>query len=275
MNRATAERGARVRAVKPRYEPSSAVRAVHCHEARPNGAGMGRILPRMTVVLECAPMIYDLSRTFPSRYGVPVLRRIDSEIFEKRSFGNCLECGFCHDSCCSYGVDVDALNVRRIMLHADRISEFTGLHPKDFFGVTATDDPEFPGGSFVRTMTVGERCIFLNREGGKRGCSLHSFCLHEGIDYHEIKPMVSCLFPVTFDDGLLHAMDEVADRSLACLDQGPTLYRTSRNELKYYFGNGLVEELDTLEHAFKARSVQIRREDVEHLEETWDRHPSR
>ncbi len=157
------------------------------------------------------------------------------------------------------------------MQHADQIRDFTGINPKDFFQPTSVDDPEFPGGSFVRTMTVGERCIFLNREGGKRGCLLHSFCLQQGIDYHEIKPMVSCLFPVTFDDGLLHAMDEVIDRSLVCLDQGPTLYRSSRDELKYYFGTGLIAELDTLEQIFKARSEKIRHDELERLEDTWER----
>ncbi|OQA05951.1 MAG: hypothetical protein BWY66_02145 [bacterium ADurb.Bin374] len=216
-------------------------------------------------------MIFQLSTRYPSRYAVPVVSTVDSEVFEKRSFGNCLECGFCHDSCCSYGVDVDALNGRRIMQHADQIRDFTGINPKDFFQPTSVDDPEFPGGSFVRTMTVGERCIFLNREGGKRGCLLHSFCLQQGIDYHEIKPMVSCLFPVTFDDGLLHAMDEVIDRSLVCLDQGPTLYRSSRDELKYYFGTGLIAELDTLEQIFKARSEKIRHDELERLEDTWER----
>lgn len=220
-------------------------------------------------------VIFNLSTRYPSRYAVPVVSSVDSEIFEKRSFGNCLECGFCHDSCCSYGVDVDAMNVRRIMQRADQIREFTGVSPKDFFRPTSTDDTEFPGGSFVRTMTVGERCIFLNREGGKRGCLLHSFCLQKGIDYHEIKPMVSCLFPVTFDDGLLHAMDEVVDRSLVCVDQGPTLYRSSRDELKYYFGTGLVAELDTLEQIFMARSEKIRHDELERLEDAWDRHPSK
>lgn len=220
-------------------------------------------------------MIYHLSREFPSKYGVPVLRNVDSEIFERYAFGNCLECDFCRDSCCSYGVDVDSLNVRRIMMYAGQIQEFTGINPGDFFRQQETRDPEFPGGAFFRTTTVNQRCIFLNHEGGKRGCLLHSFCLHKGIDYHELKPMVSSLFPLTFDEGLLHAMDEVADQSLVCLDQGPSLYRSTREELKHYFGSELIAELDSLERASQLQSGEKIHREVEHLETVWDRQDPR
>ncbi|HEY9070956.1 MAG TPA: hypothetical protein VIV61_11930 [Candidatus Ozemobacteraceae bacterium] len=195
-------------------------------------------------------MIQSLSREYPSRYGVPVLRRVDAEIFERRAFGACMECGHCGDSCCFYGVDVDLLNVGRILQDADRITAFTGIRSEDFFLTQTTKDAEFPGGGFVRTNTVNGRCIFLDTGPGRRGCRLHAYCLQNGIDYHERKPMVSSLFPVTFDDGLLHAMDEVIDGSLACLGNGPTLYRSTREELQYYFGSALIEELDALERSF-------------------------
>jgi hypothetical protein len=76
---------------------------------------------------------------------------------------------------------------------------------------------------------------------------LHTFALGRGVDYHEIKPMVCSLFPVTFDGGLLHPSNEIADRSLQCIDDGPTLYEGVRSEIEYYFGAGLVAELDGLE----------------------------
>jgi hypothetical protein len=59
--------------------------------------------------------------------------------------------------------------------------------------------------------------------------------------------MVCSLFPVTFDGGLLHPSNEIADRSLQCIDDGPTLYEGVRSEIQYYFGAGLVAELDGLE----------------------------
>lgn len=89
--------------------------------------------------------------------------------------------------------------------------------------------------------------MFLNRRD--RGCQLHAFALEKGLDYHDLKPVLSTLFPLTFDDGVLHVMDEVEDRSLVCLGSGPTLYRGVRAELAYYFGAALVAELDEIEAA--------------------------
>ena len=36
------------------------------------------------------------------------------------------------------------------------------------------------------------------------------------------------------------------DKSLVCAGDGPSLYDGVRGELAYYFGRGLVEELDAL-----------------------------
>ena len=59
--------------------------------------------------------------------------------------------------------------------------------------------------------------------------------------------MVCSLFPVTFDGGLLHPSNEIEDRSLQCIDDGPTLYKGVRSEIECYFGADLVAELDGLE----------------------------
>jgi hypothetical protein len=59
--------------------------------------------------------------------------------------------------------------------------------------------------------------------------------------------MVSCLFPVTFDNGLLLPSDDVEDDSLICLNSGPGLYQGVRSDLSYYFGEGFVSALDELE----------------------------
>jgi hypothetical protein len=78
---------------------------------------------------------------------------------------------------------------------------------------------------------------------------LHTYALSRGLDYHEVKPLVCSLFPVTFDGGLLHPSNEIEDRSLQCIDDGPTLYRGVRAEIAFYFGPALVAELDELELA--------------------------
>jgi hypothetical protein len=76
---------------------------------------------------------------------------------------------------------------------------------------------------------------------------IHSYAIERGLDYHDLKPMVSALFPATFDDGLLHPSNEIVDRSLQCIDDGPTVYRGIRSEIAWYFGEALVAELDALE----------------------------
>ena len=59
--------------------------------------------------------------------------------------------------------------------------------------------------------------------------------------------MVDCLFPLTFSEGLLCPADEVVDRELVCGEQGPTLYRGVREEVRYYFGDDCIAALDALE----------------------------
>ena len=55
-----------------------------------------------------------LPRSFVSRYGAPIIARVDMAIFRYTYFTHCLECSFCHDQCCEHGVDVDLHHVERI-----------------------------------------------------------------------------------------------------------------------------------------------------------------
>jgi hypothetical protein len=156
-----------------------------------------------------------------------------------------MDCSYCHDSCCAYGVDVDAENVARLDARSSDIAAFTGVPRDRWFTGEWTNDPEFPGGKHTRTTVEDGACVFRNRAG--RGCTIHSYALARGIDYHELKPMVSVLFPITFDAGLLHPSREIEDASLQCYRDGPTLYRGVRSEIDWYFGGRLVDELDGLE----------------------------
>ena len=196
-------------------------------------------------------MIKELGRSFPSRYGVPVISRVETGIFITRYFTACMDCAFCHNWCCSWGVDVDVENVKRIMARADEIEAYTGISRVQWFDGNYADD-ELPGGSCTRTQVVNGACVFLSRSG--KGCLLHSFANEHGIDYHEIKPMVSSLFPLTFAYGDLLPADEVEDGSLVCLDSGPTLYCGIRGELAYYFGAEFIAELDELEAIVRAEA---------------------
>jgi hypothetical protein len=190
-------------------------------------------------------MIRRLSRAYACRWGAPEVNRVHTGIFRERYFMHCMECSYCFDSCCAFGVDVDATNVARLEAHREGLEAFTGIPRARWFTGTWTDDPEFPGGRHTRTRVEGGTCVF--RSGAGRGCLIHSYALSRGVDYHELKPMVSVLFPVTFDGGLLHASGEIEDRSLRCYGDGPTVYRGVRGEIAWYFGRSLVEELDRLE----------------------------
>jgi Fe-S-cluster containining protein len=169
---------------------------------------------------------------------------VDPRIFEHRYFGACLHCGFCGDACCDHGVDVALVERDRILAHAPLLEPLVGTPSSSWFRPDVTDDPDFPGGQATRTAVVDGSCVF--RQRGARGCALHAFALQRGADYHDVKPMVSSLFPVTFGDGALLCSDELADGSLVCAGTGPTAYEMARAELAYYFGAALVAELDAL-----------------------------
>jgi hypothetical protein len=190
-------------------------------------------------------VIRALSRSYLCRWGVPVVGSVDTDIFVRRYFVQCLQCSYCFDSCCQYGVDVDETNVKRLRAHTADLEQYTGVTHDRWFSDEWRTDAEFPGGRHTRTRVENGACVFRNRSA--RGCMIHSFAVDRGIDYHELKPMVSVLFPVTFDDGLLHPSSEIADGSLQCVGDGPTVYRGVREEIGWYFGSFLLAELDGME----------------------------
>jgi hypothetical protein len=189
-------------------------------------------------------VIHALSKPYACRWGAPVIDRVDSAIFVRTYFVHCMDCGYCKDSCCQYGSDIDGDNVARVEAHADDLERYTGVPRARWWTGEWNDDVEFPGGRQTRTAVEDGACVFRSKKG--RGCMLHSFALDRGIDYHEMKPLVAALFPVTFDGGLLHPSNEIVDRSLQCIDDGPTLYEGVRGEIEWYFGRSMVAELDRI-----------------------------
>ena len=185
-----------------------------------------------------------LSKIYPCVMGGPLLKGVDPAIFTLRYFTHCLECGFCRDACCDHGVDVDLGNVERLKALPQDFHARVGAPVSDWFSGAVVADEEFPGGAHRRTSVKDGACVFRNPAG--RGCTIHAYCLERNLDYHDYKPMVSALFPVTFEQGVLTASGEAADGSLICAGQGPSLYDGARGELGYYFGAGLIAELDRL-----------------------------
>ena len=180
----------------------------------------------MTVVI--------VKRTYACAMGGPVIHAIDTDIFAAHYFMDCMGCGFCHDACCQHGVDIDLDNVARLKAAPQSLKDFIGVPESEWFTEAVTNDPEFPSGAHVRTRVKDGRCVFHNRQA--RGCKVHSWCLDNGVDYHMLKPMVSVLFPVTFDYGVLHASNEVVDNSLACYGAGPTCYEGARRAALLFWG---------------------------------------
>ena len=183
-----------------------------------------------------------LSRRYACVMGAPVLTAADPRIFTLRYFTHCMDCGFCHDACCDHGVDIDLENAARLTALPRDFHERIGVPANQWFTDNVVADGEFPGGAHRRTALRAGACVFRNRDG--RGCAIHAYCLERGLDYHSFKPMVSVLFPLTFEHGVLTASGEVADGNLICAGQGLSLYDGVRAELAYYFGPDLTGELD-------------------------------
>lgn len=169
---------------------------------------------------------------------------MDPAIFQRRYFGHCFGCSFCNDGCCDHGVDVSVVERDRILARADELEPRLGVSRDAWFTAGVNADADFPGGASTRTAIVNGTCVF--RLARARGCALHAFALERDEDYHGIKPMVSSLFPVTFGGGALLCSEELADGTLVCAGEGPTAYEMARAELRHYFGDELVDELDAL-----------------------------
>ena len=190
-----------------------------------------------------------LSRNYTCVQGAPIIHSVNTDIFALRYFARCMACGFCNDQCCSYGVDIDLANAMRLSMLGEDFAKRVRVPRGEWFTTEVAQDEEFPSGSYVRTEAKDGKCVF---HSGARGCVIHAYALEKGIDYHDLKPLVSTLFPATFDYGVLGASNEVHDKSLVCSGDGQTVYEGTRAELAYYFGPDFVAELDAL--AAQARS---------------------
>lgn len=189
-------------------------------------------------------LLLPLSRPYTASVGAPTIAAVDPAIFARRYFAVCMSCTFCHDGCCVHGVDVDERVAVAILAQADRIEAAVGRPSSEWFAGPPERDDEAPGGASRRTAVRDGYCVFHDGQG--RGCLLHAYAVASGQDYHDLKPMVSTLFPLTFGEGALLLSDELEDGTLVCANTGPTAYEAARSELAFYFGDALVGELDRL-----------------------------
>lgn len=193
-------------------------------------------------------MIISFKKKYQCVTGLPIIHSADTEIFKINYFAHCMKCDFCRDQCCSYGADIDMLNVERILNYKQEIEADTSISPsKWFYPKKRKWDKEYPGNFYTRISKHNNACIFLNRTG--RGCLLHSYALKEGLDYHIFKPFFCTIFPVTYFDGVLVVPEEIEEGLTECLGDGINLYRGAREELRYFFGGEMVDELDEIEQS--------------------------
>jgi len=183
-----------------------------------------------------------LDRSYPSVQGAPVISSVETDIFRLRYFTYCMDCDFCHDTCCSYGADIDLGDVERVKGLGKDFEDYAGLPAAKWFDGNVVQDDEFPTGAMMRVRASRGHCVFLDTKG--RGCKIHSYCLAHGLDYHVYKPVVCFLFGVTFEYGNLVPSNEIKDASLICYGQGPTLFEAAKGELEAFFGPALVAALE-------------------------------
>jgi Fe-S-cluster containining protein len=196
-----------------------------------------------STTLSTDPTILSLSREYGS--GNLAISFVQRDVFLKTYFARCLECNFCHDWCCSFGADIDIQNVEKIQQRKEEILPFIRPSEVEWFDGEYSYHEEYAGNQYTRINPHGPRCVFISKD--QRGCGLHRYALSQQMDYHEIKPLVCVLFPLSFGEGILCLAPELEDNSLICADSGSSVYQSLREELKHYFGPEIVEELDDLE----------------------------
>ena len=68
------------------------------------------------------------------------IKEIDQNLFTKKYLGNCLDCSFCYDVCCSYGCQADLLEVERIISYANQLETELGIPVSEWFEDEITVD---------------------------------------------------------------------------------------------------------------------------------------
>lgn len=170
------------------------------------------------------------------------IKEVDDNIFTRNYLGHCLDCLVCQDICCSYGSAVDKAEQNRILVWAPQLEARLEVPSSQWFESMVTKDSDYPSGEVVRTKTYRGKCIFYHH--GTRGCTLHSFAIERGMDWHQLKPAVCSIFPFTWERGRLFVSSFLDE--LPCRDQGVPVFQAQRDELQAFLGNDLIRELEEM-----------------------------
>ncbi|HVV85046.1 MAG TPA: hypothetical protein VHE35_18405 [Kofleriaceae bacterium] len=200
----------------------------------------------------------------------PRFRRAQRDIFLRRVVADCMhhQCVMVADegvplatprplleACCQYGADVDLTERDAILGHADQLRALLtpGAREAPWFTTEVQEDPDYPSGRHVRTATYQGGCVFLSHD--RRGCAIHRAALEGGWDFHQVKPHICRLFPLSYEDDAFCLSDDYVDYDCADRPGAPSVYRVARETIAAVFGDALVAALDAAEAAVLASAA--------------------
>jgi hypothetical protein len=195
-------------------------------------------------------MIIELDRDYVSRYGLPLVNKIDTLIFTTTyPKDGCTTA--CKDICCSGGATMDIFAFNRLVKHSNA-PEFKTI---TWEGYAFEADVYSPGGAGCYTRFDGNRCMFQNDDWG---CAIHSYCLKHKIDVHELKFFTCCLFPVEVNKiGTVHNILTAGYEmrypqfDLPCKKNGGTpVYEIAQPDIEYYYGRELIGAIEHIKEEF-------------------------
>jgi len=168
------------------------------------------------------------------------ISQVDEEIFRRRYFARCLECHFCDDGCCNYGCTVDRAEVEQILSYRLGLEPMLKVPVAGWFQEGMTRNVNYPSGETTRTVVYHDKCVFYSADS--RGCLLERFAQGEGLDPHQLKPIVCCLFPLRWQQGCLFVSNFLDE--LPCNGQGISVFQAQKSELRARLGADFVAELE-------------------------------
>lgn len=191
-----------------------------------------------------------LSRSWPALGGAPVIQVVSSDIFT-RPVSMCTPS--CWHLCCYNGAPVEVETVTKILALGDELVPYSRVPKEGWFISQETSDDSMGGvwsGVWTRTAKDKQGCVFCMPDGA---CGLHRYCLDHHLLIYALKPRVCVLYPLVMwrrvkKGGLLEGNPEHHGGILPCWKPGSfTLFRLGKEDLRYYFGNDFVHELEIIE----------------------------
>ena len=168
------------------------------------------------------------------------IKEVAESLFSRKYYADCLDFDQCRDICCSYGCDVDTAERDRILAFTDQLEPRLGIPAACWFENDLIKDASYPSGLVARTRVYDERCVFHDRRA--RGCLLHHFANEKGMDWRQLKPMVCAIFPITWERGRLLTSPFLEE--LPCNDRGTSVFQAQKQELKNFFGDHFVNDIE-------------------------------